>query len=308
MYSNSVKRNPIFQTKRAPRLGNENFAVGCVTESTVYDNTPKSIHRTKYVQQNYDIRNNTSRTVLDYTKALNYEKNANLNLFSDINKNNRSVGISGPPIPHRRAFYNPPLRSNNTTQETDKPQLIKEHIGATNTTNFPTTRIGQELLRQKALMNITELPSIMKSLIDSVKDLKQISNTKDNNTKDSNTKDNIDTPEIVEIADVTPSTTASTSVPLDDKQYTEDEPPEVEDFQDSSQDMDIEKLNKELKEIERMSSRIKRNGRASDGTVTKLIERGVITSEMSSDWELILERIEEYSEIIKGEISKMSVV
>ena len=95
---------------------------------------------------------------------------------------------------------------------------------------------------------------------------------------------------------------------MDDKQYTEDEPPEVEDFQDSSQDMDIEKLNKELKEIERMSSRIKRNGRASDGTVTKLIERGVITSEMSSDWELILERIEEYSEIIKGEISKMSVV
>ena len=239
MYSNSVKRNPIFQSKRAPRLGNENFAVGCVTESTVYDKMPKAIHRTKYVQQNCDMRNNTSRTILEYTKALNYEKNANLNLFSDINQNNRSVGLSAPVL-HRRAFYNPPLMNNNTTQETDKPRLIKEHIGATNTTNFPTTRIGQEQLRQKALMNITELPSIMKSLIDSVKDLKQISNT----------KDNIEVPEIVESVDVTPASTASTSRPVDDNRYTEDEPPVVEEFQDSTQDMDIEKYNNELKELE----------------------------------------------------------
>jgi hypothetical protein len=238
---------------------------------------------------------------LEHTKALNYEKNANLNIFADINKNNRSVGVTGPPILHRRAFYNPPLRNNNTAQEIDKPRLIKEHVGATNTTNFPTTRIGQEQLRQKALMNITELPSIMKSLIDSVKDLKQLSNTKDNNTKD-----NIETPEIVEIADVTPTATASTSAPVDAKQYTLDEPPDVEDFQDSTQDVDIEKLNNELKELERISSRIKRNGTASDRTVAKLIEWDVITSEMSSNSELILERIDEYSELIKAEIAEMS--
>ena len=295
MYSNSVQRNPIFQSKRAPKLGNENFAVGCVTESTVYDKTPKAIHRTKYVQQNYDMRNNTSRTILEFTKALNYEKNANLNLFSDINQNNRSVGLSAP-VPHRRAFYNPPLMNNNTTQETDKPRLIKEHIGATNTTNFPTTRIGQEQLRQKALMNITELPSIMKSLIDSVKDLKQISNT----------KDNIEVPEIVESVDVTPASTASTSRPVDDNRYTEDEPPVVEEFQDSTQDMDIEKYNNELKELERISSRIKRNGGISDRTIAKLIDWDVITSEMSSNSELILERIDEYSELIKAEIAEMS--
>ena len=189
------------------------------------------------------------------------------------------------------------MRSNNTTQETDKPRLIKEHIGSTNTTNFPATRIGQELPRQKALMmNITELSTITKSLIDSVKDLKQISNT----------KDNIEVPEIVEIADVTPTATASTSAPVDAKQYTLDEPPDVEDFQDSTQDVDIEKLNNELKELERISSRIKRNGTASDRTVAKLIEWDVITSEMSSNSELILERIDEYSELIKAEIAEMS--
>ena len=84
MYSNSVKRNPIFHKKRAPKEGSEHFSVGCVTESTAYDAIPKTIHRTKYVQQNYDIRNNTSRTILEYNEALNYEKNANLQLFSDI--------------------------------------------------------------------------------------------------------------------------------------------------------------------------------------------------------------------------------
>ena len=132
MYSNSVKRNPIFQTKRAPKLGVENFAVGCVTEPTEYDTVSKSIHRTKYVQQKYDIRNNTSRAVLEYKEALNYEKNANLNRFSDINKNNKSSYELPAPAIHRRAFYNPPLRNNNTTQETDKPRIIKEHVGATN--------------------------------------------------------------------------------------------------------------------------------------------------------------------------------
>ena len=296
MYSNSVQRNPIFQSKRAPRLGNENFAVGCFTESTVYDKTPKAIHRTKYVQQNYDMRNNTSRTILEFTKALNYEKNANLNLFSDINQNNRSVGLSAPVL-HRRAFYNPPLRSNNTTQETDKPRLIKEHIGATNTTNFPTTRIGQEQLRQKALMNITELPSIMKSLINSVKDLKQINNTKDNN----------EVPEIVESADVAPTTMPSSSAgTVDDNRYTDDVPPVVDEFLDSNQDMDIEKFNNELKELDRISSRLRRSGGVSDRTIAKLIVWDVITSEMSSNSGLIQARIEEYSEVIKAEIAEMS--
>ena len=195
--------------------------------------------------------------------------------------------------PSRFALF---LNYNNTTQETDKPRLIKEHIGATNTTNFPTTRIGQEQLRQKALMNITELPSIMKSLIDSVKDLKQISNT----------KDNIEVPEIVQSSDVTPASTASTSRPVDDNRYTEDEPPVVDEFQDSTQDMDIEKYNNELKELERISSRIKRNGGISDRTIAKLIDWDVITSEMSSNSELILERIDEYSELIKAEIAEMS--
>jgi hypothetical protein len=245
---------------------------------------------------------------LEYTKALNYEKNANLNLFSDINQNNRSVGLSAPVL-HRRAFYNPPLRSNNTTQETDKPRLIKEHIGATNTTNFPTTRIGQEQLRQKALMNITELPSIMKSLIDSVKDLKQINNNNDNNEVPEVVQSSDAIPEVVQSNDFVPEVVQSNDFmpPVTQSAFgTADDLSNTEDFQDSTQQIDIEKFNNELKELERISSRLRRSGGISERTITKLIDWDVITRDMSSNSGLILERIDEYSELIKAEIAEMS--
>jgi hypothetical protein len=120
-------------------------------------------------------------------------------------------------------------------------------------------------------MNITELPSIMKSLVDSVKDLKQISNT----------KDNIEVPEIVESADVAPTTMPSSSAgTVDDNRDTEDVPPVVK-FQDSTQDMDIEKFNNDLKELDIIGSRLRRSGGISDRTIAKLIDWDVITSEMS---------------------------
>ena len=286
MYSNSVKRNPIFQTKRAPKLGVENFAVGCVTEPTEYDTVPKSIHRTKYVQQKYDIRNNTSRAILEYKEALNYEKNANLNRFSDINKNNKSSYELPAPAIHRRTFYNPPLRSNDTIQETDKPRIIEEHIGATNT-NFPTTRIGQELLRQKALMNVTELPSIMKSLINSVKDLKQIRNV------------SVEEPENAQSTDVspTPDTLPTSGIP-----NVKDETRVAEDAQDGDTDI----YTNTLKELEGIASRLRRNGEISDRTIEKLIDLDVITRAMSSNSVLIQQRIEEYSQLIRDEIASKS--
>ena len=289
MYSNSVKRNPIFHKKRAPKVGIGHFSVGCVTESTADDTIPKPIHRTKYVQQNYDIRNNTSRAILEYKEALNYEKNANLNLFSDINKNNKSSYELPAPSIHRRAFYNPPLRNNNTTEETDKPRIIKEHVGATNT-NFPTTRIGQELLRQKALMNVNELPSIMKSLINSVKDLKQIRNVKHNSVEE---------PENAQSTDVspTPDTLPTSGIP-----NVKDETRVAEDAQDGDTDI----YTNTLKELERVASRLRRNGQIDDRTIEKLIDLDVITREMSSNSVLIQQRIEEYSQFIRDEMASKS--
>ena len=311
MYSNSVKRNPIFHKKRAPKVGIEHFSVGCVTESTAYDTIPKPIHRTKYVQQNYDIRNNTSRTILEYNEALNYEKNANLQLFSDINKNNNTSYERPAPTSHRRAFYNPPLRTNNTAQETGKPRIIKEHIGATNT-QFPTTKIGQEILRQKALMNITELPNIMKFLINSVKDLKQIRNVKDGIIEETK---KVEEPSVVERKNIAPTDTSSvtptktTPDDYDDVQYI----PRLEDIsgdelptevvQDlNSDDTNIYKTT--LKELDRIASRIRRNGTINDANLSKLIDLNIITREMSSNLDLTQHNIEEYSQLLRDEIEQ----
>ena len=307
MYSNSVKRNPIFQRKRAPKVGIENFSVGCVTESTAYDTIPKQIHRTKYAQQNYDIRNNTSRTILEYNEALNYEKNANLRLFSDINKNNNTSYERPAPTSHRRAFYNPPLRTNNTAQETGKPRIIKEHIGATNT-QFPTTKIGQEILRQKALMNITELPNIMKSLINSVKDLKQIRNVKDGIIEETEI---VEESPVVERKNIAPTDTSSVTptktTPPDDYQYI----PRLDDAYEAPAEV-VHHLNDDekemymttLKELDRIASRIRRNGTINDANLNKLIDLNIITREISSDLDLTQHNIEEYSQLVRDELAK----
>jgi len=306
MYSNSVKRNPIFHKKRAPKEGSEHFSVGCVTESTAYDAIPKTIHRTKYVQQNYDIRNNTSRTILEYNEAMNYEKNANLQLFTDINKNNNTSYERPAPTSHRRAFYNPPLRSNNTTQETGKPRIIKEHIGASNT-QFPTTRIGQEILRQKALMNITELPNIMKSLINSVKDLKQIRNVKDGIIEETK---KVEEPSVVERKNIAPSKTTADDYdkvqPIPRKRNSsEDEVVEVPtEVVQGLTDDEKEMYTATLKELDRIASRIRRNRSINDANLNQLIDLDIITRDMSTDLDLTKRKIEEYSQLLRDELAK----
>ena len=306
MYSNSVKRNPIFHKKRAPKEGSEHFSVGCVTESTAYDAIPKTIHRTKYVQQNYDIRNNTSRTILEYNEAMNYEKNANLQLFTDINKNNNTSYERPAPTSHRRAFYNPPLRSNNTTQETGKPRIIKEHIGASNT-QFPTTRIGQEILRQKALMNITELPNIMKSLINSVKDLKQIRIVKDGIIEETK---KVEEPTVVERKNTAPSKTTPDDYdkvqPIPRKRNSsEDEVVEVPtEVVQGLTDDDKKMYNLTLTELGRIASRIRRNGTITDANLNQLIDLDIITRDMSTDLDLTQRKIEEYSQLLREELAK----
>ena len=306
MYSNSVKRNPIFHKKRAPKEGSEHFSVGCVTESTAYDAIPKTIHRTKYVQQNYDIRNNTSRTILEYNEALNYEKNANLQLFTDINKNNNTSYERPAPTSHRRSFYNPPLRSNNTTQETGKPRIIKEHIGASNT-QFPTTRIGQEILRQKALMNITELPNIMKSLINSVKDLKQIRNVKDGIIEETK---KVEEPTVVERKNIAPSKTTPDDYdkvqPIPRKRNSsEDEVVEVPtEVVQGLTDDEKEMYTATLKELDRIASRIRRNRSINDANLNQLIALDIITRDMSTDLDLTKRKIEEYSQLLRDELAK----
>ena len=209
------------------------------------------------------------------------------------------------------------MRSNNTTQETGKPRIIKEHIGATNT-QFPTTKIGQEILRQKALMNITELPNIMKSLITSVKDLKQIRNVKDGIVDETGI---VEEPTVVERKNIAPTGTPTSSatpskttppkdhddvryIPrLDDSSGDEAYEAPAEDAQELN-DGEKEMYKTTLKELERIASRVRRNETINDANLNKLIDLNIITRETSSDLDLTLNKIEEYSQLLKNEIAK----
>ena len=237
---------------------------------------------------------------------MNYEKNANLQLFSTINKNNKTSHELPAPAIHRRAFYNPPSRSTNTAQETGKPRIIKEHIGASNT-QFPTTRIGQEILRQKALINITELPNIMKTLINSVKDLKQIRNVKDGIIEETK---KVEEPSVVARKNIAPSKTTPDDYdkvqPIPRKRNSsEDEVVEVPtEVVQALTDDEKEMYATTLKELDRIASRIRRNRTINDVNLNQLIDLDIITREMSTDLDLTQRKIEEYSKLIKDELAK----
>jgi len=131
---------------------------------------------------------------------------------------------------------------------------------------------------------------VLKSLINSVKDLKQIRNVKHNSVEE---------PENAQSTDVspTPDTLPTSGIP-----NVKDETRVVEDAQDSDTDI----CTNTLKELERVASRLRRNGEISDRTIEKLIDLDVITREMSSNSVLIQQRIEQYSQLIRDEIASKS--
>ena len=57
-----------------------------------------------------------------------------------------------------------------------------------------------------------------------------------------------------------------------------------------------------MKELDRIASRIRRNGTINDTNLNKLIDLNIITREMSSDLDLTQRNIEEYSQLLRDEI------
>ena len=162
----------------------------------------------------------------------------------------------------------------------------------------------------------------MKSLITSVKDLKQIRNVKDGIVEETGI---VEEPTAVErkniaptdTSSVTPTKTTSSVTPTkttppddyDDVQYiprledsSGDELP-TEVVQDLNND-DTNIYKTTLKELDRIASRIRRNGTINDANLNKLIDLNIITREISSDLDLTQHNIEEYSQLLRDEIEQ----
>ena len=182
MDSNSIRSNPLFQRKKVPRLGVEEFAVGSESDRIPDDLIPKPTHRTKHERQKHDIANISRHTLLQHAQNYNFEMNANLNRFADVQSSERSAFTTNMKIPHRRSFYNPPLSVNNSVQEAHKPRVIKEHVGASHN-EYPTTKIDRELLNQRGIQNISQLDEMMKQLSNGVEALKSASTRPESETE-----------------------------------------------------------------------------------------------------------------------------
>ena len=151
MYSNALSQNPLFKSKIAYKQGIEEYSIGTVTSPCQWDTVPKQAHRTKYSEQRKAIHATTQSTVEQHVTPKVYELDSTLSQkkFNDVDKNRASCHETTGKRIIGRTFSIPNVIQNNVVIETSKPKIIKEHVGGSS--EFPTSKIGEALLKQKTL-------------------------------------------------------------------------------------------------------------------------------------------------------------
>ena len=152
MYSNALRQNPLFKSKIAYKQGREEYSTGTVTKPCQWDAVPKQVHRTKYLEQRKTIHANTQLTVEQHVTPKVYELDSTLpqKKFGDIDKNEENCHESTEKRFVGRTFPILSIIQNNVAIETSKPIVLKEHVGGSSD-DYPTTKIGETLIKQKAL-------------------------------------------------------------------------------------------------------------------------------------------------------------
>jgi len=151
MYSNALRQNPLFKSKTAYKQGREEYSIGTVTTPCQWDSVPQQAHRTKYSEQRKAIHATTQSTVEQHVTPKVYELDSTLpqKKFNDVDRNRANCHETTGRRFIGRTFSIPNVIQNNVAIETSKPRIIKEHVGGS--TDFPTSNIGEALLKQKAL-------------------------------------------------------------------------------------------------------------------------------------------------------------
>jgi len=164
MYSNALRKNPLFQPKIAHKQGREDFSVGTVTKPCSFDGVPRQVHRTKYARQRKGINATTQLTVEKHNTPRVYELDATLlyKQFDTVDKNRATRHEANGELSVGRVNSVPSIIQNNVVVETNKPRIIKEHVGAS--TDYPSSKIGEALLKQKALSSLTTFPDSIAKL------------------------------------------------------------------------------------------------------------------------------------------------
>ena len=175
MYSNARFSKP----SPSPRSAIAEFEVGShrPSFSTLFPTTRIPNHRQKTKQ----LFDSSMKTTLHYPKPELYQLNPSIVPFSSFQQPiHKSEYAAVPFTPKAHSAPNP--KQAGTVIELTKHSPIAEHVGASHH-QYPTTVIGDTLLKQNAILTINNLPYLLNRLKEDIAD---ITKTRNNVANDRN--------------------------------------------------------------------------------------------------------------------------
>ena len=167
MYSNarfSKSSNP-------PRSSLAEFEVGTHRPSF----STFSPHTRICNQKKKQLFNSSMKTTIHYPKPELYQRNPSIVPFSSFQQQiHKSEYAAVPFTPKAHSAPNP--KQAGTVIELTKHSPIAEHVGASHQ-QYPTTAIGDTMLKQNAILTINNLPSLLNRLKEDIADITKTRNT-----------------------------------------------------------------------------------------------------------------------------------
>ena len=128
-------------------------------------------------QKKKQLFNSSMKTTLHYPKPELYQLNPSIVPFSSFQQQiHKSEYAAVPFTPKAHSAPNP--KQAGTVIELTKHSPIAEHVGASHH-NYPTTVIGDTLLKQNAILTINNLPFLLNRLKEDIADITKTHNTVD---------------------------------------------------------------------------------------------------------------------------------
>ena len=161
MYTNARFSKP----SNSPRSSLSEFEVGTHRPSF----STFSPHTRICNQKKKQLFNSSMKTTLHYPKPELYQRNPSIVPFSEFHQPTHKSEYAAVPFTPK-AHNTPNPKQAGTVIELTKHSPIAEHVGASHH-QYPTTAIGDTLLKQNAILTINNLPSLLNRLKEDIADI-----------------------------------------------------------------------------------------------------------------------------------------
>ena len=129
-------------------------------------------------QKKKQLFNSSMKTTIQFPKPEIYQRNPSIVPFSSFQQPIHKSEYAAVPFTPK-AHNTPNPKQAGTVIELTKHSPIAEHVGASHL-KYPTTAIGDTLLKQNAILTINNLPSLLNRLKEDIADITKTRNTVSN--------------------------------------------------------------------------------------------------------------------------------